>query len=62
MGAPYNTEIPFYELLDILPHWRRKGVMRTAPAAVSEKFFVRIGASEKREFCDPEEVGFLGFL
>jgi hypothetical protein len=59
---PYSAGIASQEVSNIFTHRRGKGMMGAAPAAVSKKFLVGIGTSEKRKFCNPKEARFTGPL
>ena len=44
----------------VLPHWRGKGVVGAAPAAVREELLVLVRVGEQRELGYPQEVASIG--
>ena len=54
------VDAPIVHLGYVLPHWRGKGVVGAAPAAVREELLVLVRVGEQRELGYPQEVACVG--
>lgn len=60
LNGPHKFDFSIIHSLYVLPHWCRKRMVRAAPSAFCQEFFVSVSLGEKREFGDPEEMRIFG--